>query len=143
MLLLLTPLAWGSSKNDDFAIAIAKAEGFYIKNSLPNRYHNPGDIKYDRTFRYHGQVGVGKGGHVIFRNDAAGWYALRAQIDKMKSGESRHYSPTMTINQIAKKYAANYRVWAKNVAHNLDTTPTTTIAELFDIPPVLNPAWVK
>jgi len=140
-MLLSMPLMALPQSNPDLAEAIAKAEGFYQRGTIPNRYHNPGDIKFDRSFRYHGQVGVGKGGHVIFRNDAAGWYALREQIEKMKSGESRHYSPTMSINQIAKKYAANYRVWAKNVSHNLGTVPTITIAELFDIPPVLEVAW--
>jgi hypothetical protein len=113
-------------KIERFAHAIAKAEGFYRRGTIPNRYHNCGDLKAVKGFIYPGQVGIGKG-HVIFANDAAGWNALYHQISKMITGESRHYSPSMTINQIAKRYAGNWRQWGRNVSHNLGVSSTTTL----------------
>jgi hypothetical protein len=122
---------------DSFASAIAKAEGFGQRGVIPTRFHNPGDVKAVRGKKYFGQVRVGKGGHIVFRNDAAGFYALREQIRKMVEGESRFYTPQMTLQQVAKRYAGNYRVWARNVAKNLNVSPSITLAELFDIPPAL------
>jgi len=141
--LLITPLVWAGvysvrmqerplSNVERFAHAIARAEGFYRRGTIPNRYHNCGDLKAVKGFTYPGQVGIGKGRHVIFANDAAGWHALYHQINKMISGESRHYSPQMTINQIARFYAGNWRQWARNVSHNLGVPSTTTLAEVLE-----------
>ena len=141
--LLITPLVWAGvysvrmqerplSNVERFAHAIARAEGFYRRGTIPNRYHNCGDLKSVRGFTYPGQVGIGKGRHVIFANDTAGWNALYHQIGKMISGESRHYSPQMTINQIARFYAGNWRRWAHNVSHNLGVPSTTTLAEVLE-----------
>jgi len=141
--LLITPLVWAGvysvrmperplSNVERFAHAIARAEGFYRRGTIPNRYHNCGDLKAVKGFTYPGQVGIGKGRHVIFANDAAGWNALYHQINKMISGESRHYSPQMTINQIARFYAGNWRQWARNVSHNLGVPSTTTLAEVLE-----------
>ena len=143
-LILFTPslLRAQSSSIDAFAVAIAKAEGYYLKGSIPNRYRNPGDIKVRAGQKYFGQVRIGKGGHIVFRNDAAGWFALREQLRKIVEGESRFYTPQMTLRHVAQKYAGNYRVWAKNVSHDLGVNPNTTIAELFGIPPQFDPRWV-
>lgn len=117
-----------------FAHAIAQAEGYYRAGTIPNRCSNPGDLKV-RGERYPGQVGVCKGGHVRFRNAAAGWAALYHQIDKALAGDSKFYRQDMTLAQVAKKYAANSRLWARNVARNLGVTPSTTLEEYFDLPP--------
>jgi hypothetical protein len=114
-------------KLDSFTHAIAKAEGFGPKKNLPTRYHNPGDLKSGSRWRLPDQKGVGKGGHAIFKSDAAGWAALRDLILKMTDGRSKHYNANMTINQIAKKYAGNWRTWAKYVSKELDVPPTTTL----------------
>ena len=141
-LFITTMCRAATSTTDRLAAAIAKAEGFNTPGTIPYRFHNPGDLKSIRGQKYFGQVRVGKGGHIVFRNDAAGWYALRAQVEKMKGcGESRFYSPQMSLNDIAKKYAGNYRVWARNVAKNLNVRPEITLAELFDIPPVYSVSW--
>src|SRR5271165_3492446 len=87
--------------------AIAKAEGFYKKGTLPNRYHNPGDIRSKLRHAYPGQIGLNKHGYVIFRDDASGWAALTAQIDKIISGESTKYNVNMTLNEFARKYATS------------------------------------
>jgi hypothetical protein len=119
------------------AQAIAKAEGFGPRSTLPTRLHNPGDLKVVKDYRYPGQVRVGKGGHAQFRTEADGWAALNHQIDKMASGESKHYSVNMTLQEIGKRYAKNSRVWAKNVAHNLGVPPDTSLWEILDVPPAL------
>ena len=120
------------SNVERFAHAIAKAEGYGMKHVIPTRYHNPGDLKAVKGFTYPGQIGIGKGRHVIFANDAAGWNALYYQIGKMVSGESRHYLPSMTIEQVARKYAGNWRQWSTNVAHNLGVPANTTLAEVLE-----------
>jgi hypothetical protein len=123
-------------KIETFAHGIAMTEGFYIKRTIPNRYHNPGDLKImARGEKYPGQVGVGKADHVIFRNSAAGYSALYHQIDKMISGESKFYTQEMTLLQVGKLYAKNSRLWAKNLAKNLGVKPSTTLEEYFELPP--------
>ncbi len=125
-----------SQKVEALARAIAKAEGCYVKGTIPNRYHNCGDLKAVREWKYPGQVGVGKGGHIRFKNDAAGWDALTHQINKIIAGDS-HYTVNMNLREIGKKYAGNWRVWSKNVAHNLGVTPETDLWEILDVPPIL------
>ncbi len=134
-LLILTNSAFAQDKIDLFAHAVAKAEGFYDgPRTLPARCHNPGDLKAAYHMTYPGQVGVCKGGHIRFRRDADGWAALRNQIEKALSGQSHFYSPNMTLRQVAKKYAADYRIWLKNVRHNLGgVSPDLTLAEFFDL----------
>jgi hypothetical protein len=134
--LLLTTLCPAQNVHT-LAQAIAKAEGFGQRGALPSRLHNPGDLKVVRDYRYPGMVRVGKGGHAQFRTEADGWAALEHQLDKMASGESKHYSVNMTLQEIGKRYAANSRVWAKNVAHNLGVTPDTYLFEVLDVPPIL------
>jgi hypothetical protein len=137
MLLVLTGLAVAqpSQKTVVFARAIAKAEGFGIPKALPTRYHNPGDLKARRGQSYPGQCGIGKGGHVIFCSDRAGWAALYRQVERILTGTSRFYTVNMTLTEVARKYAGNWRVWAGNVARNLGVTPDTTLWAFFDIPP--------
>ncbi len=139
-LLLTTSFCFAENRVHDLATAIAKAEGFGIRGALPTRLHNPGDLKADRGYRFPGQVGVGKGGHARFRNDAAGWAALEHQIEKIMEGSSR-YNVNMSLQQISKKYAGNWRIWSKNVAHNLGVTPSTTLWEILDTPPALESKW--
>lgn len=125
------------SQYRQFSWAIAKAEGFFLRGSIPNRDHNPGDIKALHSYTFPGQVGIDKHGHVIFRNDNKGWAALQNQVRKM-CVESGHYSPQMTIQQVGRHYAKDWKHWSINVARNMKCDPRMTLAELFDIPPVLH-----
>lgn len=135
-LLLLTTSCFAQDQVQVLASAIAKAEGFGRAGTLPSRYRNPGDLKAVRGYRYPGQVGVGKGGHVRFRNNAAGWSALEHQLYKVIEGTSR-YNVNMTLQEFSKKYAGNSRVWVRNVAHNLGVVPETYLWEILDVPPTL------
>ena len=124
------------SQYRQFSWAIAKQEGFFIKGTLPARNHNPGDLKFISGYKFPGQVGIDKHGHVIFRNDNKGWAALQNQVRKMCMSEGS-YSANMTIQQIGKKYAKDWKRWSVNVARNMGCDPRITLAELFDIPPTL------
>lgn len=126
-------------KLDAFAHAIARAEGFGVKGTIPTRYHNPGDIRARRGVHYSGQVGLNKHGYVIFRNDAMGFAALKSLLIKMATGESKFYGQDMTIARVAKIYATSWRTWSKNVAHNLGVPATITLMEFFQPEEILPP----
>jgi len=99
-----------------FAHAIAQAEGYSLKGSIPNRCNNPGDLK---GTKFAGQAGVCKGGHARFRTSSAGWTALYRQIEKIQDGTSTKYTNRATFRQVAKTYARNYRPWLKIVTKTL------------------------
>jgi hypothetical protein len=75
-----------SDKVHSLAVAIAKAEGFGVKGTVPTRYHNPGDIRSRSLHAYKGQVGLNRCGYVIFKNDKAGFAALETNLMLMASG---------------------------------------------------------
>jgi len=105
-----------SPKVVQLAHAIAQAEGFYVKGSIPNRCHNAGDLK---GTKFPNQIGVCRGGHARFRTDADGWAALYNQVQKIAEGTSTKYTPRATFRQVAKTYAQNYRPWLRIVTKTL------------------------
>jgi len=121
-----------TGKVNDLATAISHAEGFGIRGTIPSRYHNPGDLKagLDST-PLAGQVRIGKAGHIVFKDDESGKAALRVCILKMMDGSSRYYHPNMTLNQVARLYAENWRPWVKIVSKDLGVPPTTTLRAYF------------
>lgn len=133
-LLLTTSFCFAENRVHDLATAIAKAEGFGVRNSLPTRTRNPGDIKALKNYRFPGQVGTLKG-YVVFKNDKAGWEALRHQIKKIVDGESR-YSVNLTLKQLGKRYAES-RIWPRVVATYLGVEPDAYLWEILDVPPSL------
>jgi hypothetical protein len=136
--LLLTTSCFAQDRVEPLVKAIAKAEGFNVKNTLPTRCHNPGDIKALRNYRFPGQVGVRKQ-YVVFKSDKAGWEALRHQIEKIIAGESR-YSVNLTLKQLGKRYAES-SIWPRVVAKYLSVTPETYLWEILDTPPALESKW--
>jgi hypothetical protein len=120
---------------EELVSAIARAEGYWVKNSIPNRLHNPGDIRSHSLHAYPGQIGLSHG-YVVFKNDRAGWAALTHQIDKMADGSSRIYNVNMTLKQFSKKYAES-PTWVKNVSKILDVTSNTRMWEILDVAPSL------
>lgn len=125
------------NKVDIFAHAIARAEGYAVKGSIPNRYHNPGDLKVRKGAVYPGQIGIGKARHVIFKNPRYGWAALHHQIEKILNNDSQVYNRNMTLHDMAKRYAVNYKPWEKNVARILRVSPSIQLWEYFDLPPLV------
>ena len=114
-----------------FSRAIAKEEGFYVPNSVPQRAHNPGDLTDD------GDVGFGvietQGAHgakiTVYATDDDGWRALYRKVRRMLSGASHTYTLDMTIMEVAIKYSGD-PVWARNVAAALSVDTRTTLAEI-------------
>jgi hypothetical protein len=125
----------GASPVHDFAKAIARTEGFYVRGTVPNRFHNPGDIRsFAKGVRYPGQIGTSPHGYVIFKSDHWGWMALENQIQKVIDGTSTKYTQEMSFAQIAKVYAQDKR-WGVTVCKILRITPTMTFEEYFSLPP--------
>jgi len=120
------------AKVNDLATAISHAEGFGIRGTIPSRYHNPGDLKaHPDSVPLAGQVRLGKAGHIVFKDDEAGKAALRECILQMMDGRSRHFHPNMTLNQVARRYAQNWRPWVRIVSKELGVPPTTTLRAYF------------
>jgi hypothetical protein len=73
---MLVGTCWAAGAQDRidlFVHAIARAEGFYQYGSIPNRCHNPGDLK---GTRFPGEVGLCRGGHARFANAEYGWQGI-------------------------------------------------------------------
>jgi|ERR1700675_768350 len=122
------------------ACAIANAEGFFKKGTLPNRLNNPGDIKSHSAHAYPGQKGLYHG-YVIFNTSAAGWMALLNQLDKVIEGHSAHYDVNMTLRQFSKRYATS-PTWIRNVSRTLGVSPEMCLWEILDVPPALELRWL-
>src|SRR6516165_5090507 len=96
-----------------FAQAIANAEGWFVAGSRPQRNNNPGNLTDSA------------GAFRIFSTVADGWAALYEQVSLMFYGGSAHYDPSMTIAQVGAIYAAGDSNWSNNVASYLGVTPQT------------------
>src|SRR5277367_2927435 len=113
-----------------FATAIARAEGFYVDGSVPQRSRNPGDLTDD------GDVGCGfiatsgsMGARItIYPTVEAGWQALNKKVARMLNGASTVYTPDMTILEVGLKYAGTAQ-WGQNVAARLGVDTRMTLAE--------------
>ena len=110
------------------AQCIAKAEGFYVSGSVPQRARNPGDLKLPASMSPNGYLA----GHTIFNTDAEGWAALYRQIELMRNGTSKVYNLDMTFEQVARLYAENWQPWLNNVVSCIGVTQETTLREFFE-----------
>jgi hypothetical protein len=107
------------------AVAIAVAEGFYVKDSIPQRCSNPGDLELGNLCDL-GTID----GKTIFPNATIGWQYLERQVEKMLSGRDLLYPATMTLAEVGLKYSGGDPAWSKNVAETLSVPETITLAEL-------------
>jgi len=112
------------------ADAIAFAEGYYVAGSRAAVNNNPGNLTVDIT----GQ-GIGTDGMFIkYANPTDGFNALYKQVEMMIMGTSAFYNPSMSIAEIAKRYASTtpdeWINWANNVAARLGVSPETTLNDL-------------
>ena len=114
--------------------AIAAAEGANVMGSAPDRLNNPGDLSRGDE---HGQSVIGyvtlpDGEDAIhFSTKFGGWGALYSKILNIVQGRSKVYTPDMTWQQIAEKYAGNSEVWAKNVTSQLGVQVTDKFGDYF------------
>lgn len=110
-----------------FAAAIGNAEGVNVPGSLPARNNNPGDLR-----RWPG-VPADANGYSIFPSMQAGWDALEAELNDIRSGGSAYYDASMSIEQMGQIYADGDPSWAANVAAFLGTTTNAIIGPLLGI----------
>lgn len=120
--------AYSTDRLHKLADAIANAEGFHQKGTIPARKHNPGDLKHNGQYR-------------VFKTDADGWAALHAQLVRVIIGQSKVYCLRMTLQQVGAIYAGT-PLWAKNVSKRLGVPGTTTLGQYLtngdlDVPPQL------
>lgn len=125
----LSELLPASGKIAAFALAIAKAEGFYVAGSIPATSNNPGDLKVP------GSDNTTDGGITIFDSIEEGWSALYHQLQIIVDGKSANYNLNMTIKQMGDKYApaADKNVpgaWALNVAAALGVSVNTPLRDV-------------
>jgi hypothetical protein len=105
------------------ANAIAKAEGYNVPGSIPDRANNPGNLKLG---------GTTINGVTVYPSDDAGWSALYRQLGLIVSGGSDYYSLNMTIRQMGDIWAPSGDrnvpgAWARNVAAGLGVTVETPL----------------
>jgi len=143
--LMLVGTCWAQTEIDKkvarLAHAIACTEGFFVKGTLPNRLHNPGDLRSRLPHAYEGQIGLYHG-YVVFRGDQFGWQALYQQIRRVLDDDSAYYNREMTFAQIAKVYAASPQ-WPKTLCKILQISPQLTFDEYFGLAPRVLMTGVK
>src|SRR5262245_6877910 len=108
----------------EFAEAIAVAEGFYAQGSVPQRAHNPGDLKLSSRPKFNDE-GISQ-----FDTDDQGWHALYEQLQRIADRRSRYYTPDTTIAAMGVTWVgdkANGAHWANNVAGALNTDVSAAI----------------
>jgi hypothetical protein len=94
-----------------FAQAIARAEGFYVRDSIPSRAHNPGDLKVSNKPTLPGTS------ITQFASDDEGWQALYKQLWLIVTSKSSVYDLGMSIDDMAHEWTATEQsAWASNVA---------------------------
>lgn len=106
------------------AQAIARAEGFYVNGSIPQRAHNPGDLKVPGTTNT-------INGITVFDSDDAGWNALYKQLYLIVTGRSSYYNLDMSIDDMARTWTATEQnAWAANVAGALGVDRSTRLYQV-------------
>lgn len=103
----------------EIAVAVARAEGFFLGGSLPNRANNPGAL-------------IGADGQVrFFDTEDAGWYALYEQIRIIVEGRSSYYQRDASIREIADTWTGgdNPGGWSRTVASYLGLSESTSWLE--------------
>lgn len=111
------------------AQAIAKAEGYGIPNAIPTRANNPGNLKAGAPTL------PNSGGITQYPTPAAGWAALERQLSIIATGQSAHYTVSMTLAEMGAKWAPSgdnniVGAWARNVASALGVPLSTRLESI-------------
>ncbi len=114
----------------DVCRAIAFAEGANIAGSNPDRLNNPGDIS-DHSLTYGFELHSGSS-VTKFPDKQTGWNALYSKIQSAFVEETSHvYSPDMTWNAFAQKYAGDWQNWLNNVTGQLGVLQDARVGDYF------------
>ena len=111
----------------DICRAIAFAEGAHRAGQNPDVLNNPGDLSDGaETFGFQEHSGSRV---TTFPDKATGWGWLRDKVNNIVTGQSKTYSVSDTWQQVAQKWAGDWRNWLKNVTRELDVSPQSTPAD--------------
>ena len=106
------------------AAAITKAEG------SPPEWNNPGDLTGSDAGGFQTLGPANAEGVWKFADLSDGTTALYVKVARMLAGQSRIYTPDMTLAQVGMKYSGGDPNWGKNVAAELGVPETTTLGQL-------------
>ena len=109
----------------NFARAIAYAEGFGIPGAIPTVAKNPGDLVIPGWSPTMGSAGI-----AVFDSEEYGWSRLYRQIDLIIRGNSNYYDLDMTLAAMGRTYAGGDLNWARNVASYLNVSTSTTLGQV-------------
>lgn len=106
------------------AEAIAHEEGFYVQGSLPQRNHNPGDLRHGN-----GEVHPDNQPDAVgaFPNDAAGWAALERQL---VLDSNRGWDIAQLINSYAPPSENNTAAYLAYVINYVGCDSDTPVSEV-------------
>lgn len=123
-----------SIKAQRLAVAIARAEGFFVDGSLPQRTNNPGDMELGN--RGWGVVNLktvyGKADWNADIDDRTdGCSALRRECEAILTGASAMYSVNDTFDQLADRWTGGDSVtsWLNTVTQHLGVPASMTLRE--------------
>jgi len=110
---------------DEFARAIAFAEGYGTPGAIPTVANNPGDLVIPGWTPTLGSAGI-----AVFDSAEYGWSRLKRQIALIVSGQSNYYRMGMSLAEMGQTYAGGDPNWARNVAGYLGVPTSTTIQQV-------------
>jgi hypothetical protein len=111
--------------------AVARAEGYNVAGSNPFRLNNPGDISDgSHTFGYETHSGSNV---THFPDPETGWGWLYDKWSNIVGGVSDVYSPDMSWDQLAQKWAGNWATWSTNVTRYLGVNRTDRVGDFFNV----------
>ena len=123
-----------SAKVERLAVAIARAEGFFVEGSLPQRANNPGDMELGnrgwgtmsaKTVYAKADINADINDHVD------GWSALRRECTAILTGASADYNVNFTFIELAAKWTGgdSPETWLDTVLQHLGVEMTMTLRE--------------
>lgn len=123
------PFEAGSTNYSDsiqnFARAIAYAEGYGIPGAIPTVANNPGDLVLPGWSPTMGSAGI-----AVFDSADYGWSRLYRQLALIVGGQSDYYRLNMTIAEMGRTYAGGDENWSRNVASYLGVSPSTSLRQV-------------
>ncbi len=115
-----------SSRVENVAKAIARAEGFYVSGSIPQRARNPGNLK-------RGAPTLPGTSITQYTTAGEGWSALYKQLTLIATGKSAYYNPATTIRAMGQTWTATKSeqlAWSTNVANVLGVGIDTPLGQV-------------
>lgn len=109
------------------ASAITQLEGFGAGNNIPTIALNPGSLELGDIG--YGTITAANGQQItVFNSLSDGQAALNNQLDLATSGNSKYYSPDMSIADFGTIYSGGNSSYGNNLASLLGVDPSTPIS---------------